>query len=75
MNKTLVIATLLVLVIIAGCASQQATTMKSASTQSTESSTDSEASGFAQDISDVDTLDKDTDTTEIDSMDKDFASI
>ncbi len=66
--KWLIVSVLIALVALAGCGQKA---VPAATTQSTES----QVSGFEQDIADVDTLDKDLDTSELDSLDQDLATV
>ncbi|MBI4150613.1 hypothetical protein HY492_00650 [Candidatus Woesearchaeota archaeon] len=65
--KWLIVSVLIALVALAGCGQKAAP----AATQSTES----QVSGFEQDIAEVDSLNEDLDSSELDSLDQDLATV
>jgi hypothetical protein len=66
MNKLFVVTLLVALLIVAGCAKQAV---------QAQPSTESEVSSFENELADVDSLDDDLDTSELDSLDQDFAAM
>ncbi len=68
--KWLIVSVLIALVVLAGCG-KKAVEAAPVATPSTES----QVSGFEKDIADVDSLDKDLDTSELDSLDQDLATV
>lgn len=70
MKKLLVVGFLATLLLIAGCGKQ---TVQTQAVQTP--STDSEVTSVANDIADVNTLDDDLDTSDLDSLDQDLAAM
>ena len=71
MNKWFVALAVLLVLVAAGCAKKAPVAPAEVAPQSTES----QVSGFENDIAEVDSLNEDLDTSDIDSLDQDLQQI